>query len=158
MAPPPRVPPPRVLPLLRLPTVTAADYRVDSGVKSLNGGHITPIPIPLPSLYFSMGYVMAPQTKEQAESSMNPPSGACNGLAGSLSALIWGVWQRSWGRDCLILSARGLSVLDKNCTSGSYVQFPPSLTTPVSWALFKVQFLWHNIELLTFGQFIHFLT
>ena len=60
--------------------------------------------MPRPSLYFLVGYVSVPQTKEQAEASVNPPPGACNGLARSLSALIWGHggcchgnrWQSRW--------------------------------------------------------------
>ncbi len=56
-------------------------------------------------LYFSMGYVSVPQTKEQAEASASLPPGACNGLTGShCRALIWGHggcchgdrWQSGW--------------------------------------------------------------
>ena len=44
-----------------------------------------------PITLFLMGYVSAPQAKEQAAANVNPPPGACNGLAGSLSAFIcWG--------------------------------------------------------------------
>ena len=67
---------------------------------------------PLLSLYFLLGYVFAPQAKEQPAMSVNLSQGACNGLTGILSssALIWGYggcchgnrrefrWREGWWR------------------------------------------------------------
>ncbi len=94
-------PPPLLPPLKHLPDYSA-NYRVDCGVESSNGGHLRARPCPL--LYFLMGYASAPQTKEQAAASVNLPPGACNGLTVSHCALIWGHggcchgkrWQSCW--------------------------------------------------------------
>ncbi len=69
----------------------------------------------MPITLFLMGYASAPQTKEQAAASANPPPGACNGLRVSHCALIWGHggcchgkrWQSRWrvGRWWLMLVA-----------------------------------------------------
>jgi len=79
------LPPPARLPSSTSPgTLQTIRLIVVSNHK--NGGHLRPHSHP--SLYFLMGCGSAPQTKEQAEESVNPPPGACYGLTGSLSALI----------------------------------------------------------------------
>ena len=96
------------------PTITQCCHQLLVGccVPPSNGGHLRPRVSP--SLYFLMGLVLAPQTREPAMAPPHPMVQALHGPMGSHGAMSWGhggCCRGEKGQSCSVIGGWGLILL-----------------------------------------------